>query len=73
MAEKEKLSYKSFSDCLQSADSDSSRLDCAKHFKKKDAGIKRLSPEEVKEYKKKKSEKKLYNVTKQKAIKEGYI
>ena len=40
---------------------------------KKDYGIKRLSPEEVKEYKKKKSKKELYNVTKQKAIKQGYI
>jgi len=68
-----KLSYKSFSDCLKSSDSDSDKLACAKHFKNPDYGIKRLSPEELKTAKKKKSKKKLYNVTKQKAIKQGYI
>jgi hypothetical protein len=70
----EKLSYKSYSSCLESASTDSSRLKCAKHFKKKDAGMKVLSPDEVKEYKKSKQQKKsVYKVKKRKAIAEGAI
>ena len=70
----EKLSYKSYSSCLESADTDSSRLKCADYFKKKDAGMKVLSPDEVKEYKKSKQQKKsVYKVKKRKAIAEGAI
>ena len=69
MAEKEKLNFNSYSSCLESADTDSSRLKCADHFKKKDAGFKVLSPEEVKEYKKSKEKK----VKKRKAIAKGAI
>ena len=40
---------------------------------KKDYGIKRLSPEEVKEYKKSKQEKAIYKIKKRKAIAKGAI
>ena len=70
----EKLSYKDFPSCLESASTDSSRLECAKYFKKKDAGMKVLSPDEVKEYKKSKQQKKsVYKVKKRKAIAKGAV
>ena len=69
----EKLSYKSYSSCLESADTDSSRLKCADYFKKKDAGMKVLSPKEVKEYKKSKEKKAIYKERKRKAVAKGAI
>jgi len=61
-----KLSYKSYSACLESTDTDSGRVACAKYFKKKDYGIKKLS-------KKESEDKAIYKVKKSKAIAKGAI